>query len=338
MSKEIRAVIFGVGSTGSLAVKYMVESGVTIVGAVGHVNNIGKDIGELAGIGDIGVILETDGEAVIERTKPDIALLCLDTQTAIPIIRMCLEHQVNVATIAIEMFYMPCVDPELAEELDALAKANGVTVYGTGIQDVNWQNLCDVLSATVHDITKITGENWALVDDQGLQVVTECFAGMTVEEFNKANENAEDESTAFTQTMYAIADELGLHVISEKLERMPRIAKTDLYVEKVDFSVRKGDLAGFSDTVTMETEEGITLVSTFVEKISEEGETALNAWYIDGEPYMETKTTDMHGEVTTSIGIVNRIADVINAPAGYVLCKDMPKPIYHVRPLPEYVK
>ena len=128
-----------------------------------------------------------------------------------------------------------------------------------------------MLSATVHDITKITGENWALVDDQGLQVVTECFAGMTVEEFNKANENAEDESTAFTQTMYAIADELGLHVISEKLERMPRIAKTDLYVEKVDFSVRKGSLAGFSDTVTMETEEGITLVSTFVEKISEGG-------------------------------------------------------------------
>lgn len=336
--KQIKAVIFGVGSTGSLAVRYMVEKGVDIVGAVGHVNNIGKDIGELAGIGEYGVILETDGKAVIERTNPDIAILCLDTETAYPIIEMCLEHKVNVATIAIELFYLDRTDPEMARKLDLLAKKNGVTLYGGGIQDINWQNLCAALSGSVHNITKITGENWALVDDQGLQVVTECYAGMTLDQFNAENEGVEPEATAFTQTMYAIADEMDLHVISEKVERLPRIAQTDLYVEKADVRIRKGDISGFSDTATLETEEGITLVCTFVEKVTEGDETAINAWYIEGEPNFDTVTADMHGEVTTSIGIVNRIADVINAPAGYVLCKDMPRATYHARPLPEYVK
>lgn len=335
--KSIKAVVFGVGSTGSLAVRYMIEKGVDIVGAVGHVNNIGKDIGEIAGIGEYGVILETDGKAVLERTEPDIAVICIDTQTAYPLIKMCLEHKVNVATIAIELFYLDRTDPAMARELDLLAKKNGVTLYGGGIQDINWQNLCAALSGSVHNITKITGENWALVDDQGLQVVTECYAGMTLEQFKAENEGVEPEATAFTQTMYAIADEMDLHVTSEYVERKPCIAQSDLYVEKADVHIKKGDLSGFYDTATLETEEGITLVCTFVEKVTEGEETAINAWHIEGEPNFDTVTTDMHGEVTTSIGIVNRIADVIKAPAGYVLCKDMPRATYHSRPLPEYL-
>lgn len=335
-SKEVKAVIFGVGSTGSLCVKYMVEHGVDLVGAV-EIRNIGMDAGELAGIGKIGVPLETDGKAVLERTNPDIALICIDTETAYPLVKMCLEHGVNVATIAIEMFYLYRTDPDMARELDELAKKNGVTLYGTGIQDIHWQNLCAVLAASSHKVTKITGENWALVDDQGLQVVNECYAGMTLDEFNKANEEADGEATAFTQCMYAIADEMGLHVTTEDLVRKPLIAKSDLYVEKADRHIAKGNLAGFSDTVTMETEEGITLVSIFVEKVTEEGETAINAWYIEGEPSLETVTKDMHGEVTTSIGIVNRIPDVINAKPGYVLAKDMPRPVYHARSLAEYL-
>lgn len=36
---------------GKIMTKLMVEKGVLIVGAVGHVSNIGKDVGEVAGLG-----------------------------------------------------------------------------------------------------------------------------------------------------------------------------------------------------------------------------------------------------------------------------------------------
>lgn len=335
--KSIKAVIFGAGITGRQCIKEMVEDGVEVVGAVGNKSNIGKDVGELAGIGPLGILLEKDGEAVIKRTQPDIALICVDTESAYPLIEMCLKNKVNVATIAIELFYLYRTDPDKAAEFDKLAKDNGVTLYGTGIQDIHWQNLCTLLAASSRNITRIVGENWALVDDQSVQVADECYSGMTLDEFNKVNADLGYEPTAFTETMFGIADELGYHITEEIPERTPCIAKTDIYVEQLDRHIKKGDLAGFQDKVTLKTEEGVDLVCIFVEKVTEEGDTALNSWLIEGEPTLMTTTDDMHGEFVTSIGIESRIADVINAKPGYILCKDMPMPRYKTKPMAEYL-
>ncbi len=47
------------------------EEGLTLVGAV-DIRDIGKDAGELAGIGSIGVVIEDDLEEVLKRASPDV--------------------------------------------------------------------------------------------------------------------------------------------------------------------------------------------------------------------------------------------------------------------------
>ena len=58
---------------------------------------------------------------------------------------------------------------------------------------------------------------------------------------------------------------------------------------------------------------------------------------LEGEPTLEYVTDDMHGEVTTSIGIASRVLDIIKAPAGFITVAEMPKPKYCVKPMPEYL-
>ncbi len=51
--ERIKAIVYGLGEIGKLITKLMVEKGVLIVGAVGHVSNIDKDLGEESDKGNI---------------------------------------------------------------------------------------------------------------------------------------------------------------------------------------------------------------------------------------------------------------------------------------------
>lgn len=70
MSKEIRAIQIGVGAMGSLSVRYMHDHGVKIVGASDiNPDLIGKDVGKVANIGKLGVLIEGDTIALIDKTE-----------------------------------------------------------------------------------------------------------------------------------------------------------------------------------------------------------------------------------------------------------------------------
>ena len=56
-------------------------------------------------------------------------------------------------------------------ELDRLARQNGVTMTGTGHQDVYWVNLVSMVLATAHRIETVTGRASWNVDDFGPEVV-----------------------------------------------------------------------------------------------------------------------------------------------------------------------
>lgn len=63
-----------------------------------------------------------------------------------------------------------------------------------------------------------------------------------------------------------------------------------------------------------------------------------NDWTIYGEPDTQVVITRPATVELTCATIVNRIPDIINAPAGYVTTEKMPRSLYRVKPLNEYVK
>ena len=102
--------------------------------------------------------------------------------------------------------------------------------------------------------------------------------------------------------------------------------------------MKKGRLIGNEVVSTVKTEEGTDLVCYFVSKMSEEGDTDVNKWEIKGKPSINVITDRMQGEITTGSNMINRIPDVINAPAGVISAGEMVPPSFKHGDLSQYVK
>ncbi|MFZ5826756.1 MAG: NADP-binding protein [Bacillota bacterium] len=131
----IRVVHWGLDPVGLTAARLVWRRpGLMPVGAI--CRGVGKDLGDLMGLGErLGVTINNDPAAVLHTTAPDVTIISFDrplTEVA-PMVEQAMEAGSNVICLAGEMTYPWAVDPKLAERLDDMAYAHGVTVLGTGI-------------------------------------------------------------------------------------------------------------------------------------------------------------------------------------------------------------
>lgn len=340
---KVKAVCIGLGMTGSQCASMMINRGVEIVGAVdANPAVVGMDIGERIGVGRLGISVESDLDALLQRTKPDIAVMA--TLSMLKDIgeqvKICLRNKVNVITTSERAFFWKYEEErELGEEIDRLAKENGVTVFASGVQDSNWSVMPLAMSASCHAVKSITGTCVALVDEFGPAVMEEIGIGTPEAEFSGMASSAEAPAPdAFTISVYALAEKLGLTPIKRSVSFKGLVSEKPVFCQALNKEISPGELIGTNTITVIETEEGVPLTCQFISKLTEEGDSAYNKWEIEGEPNLSIFMEDMHGEVTTTGGIINRIADVINARPGFLTVNDMPVPYFHFAPMGEYTK
>ena len=101
----------------------------------------------------------------------------------------------------------------------------------------------------------------------------------------------------------------------------------------------KLDLAlGFSHPVSVDAPEGITFETECVGKIYNKDEFDTNVWTLYGEPETTCIVNQPATVELTCATLVNRIPQLIDAPAGYVTTDQFPYNEYMVKPMNEYVK
>ena len=136
--ENIKIVIWGFGAMGSgMAKMLLTKKGVEIVGVCDlHPERINKSIYDVLGT-EKGerkdVIIKGDINEVLTEKCCDVCLCATDsfTKKAFPRLKFALEKKVNVISTAEEMAYPKAQEPELAEELNKIAKENGVSILGT---------------------------------------------------------------------------------------------------------------------------------------------------------------------------------------------------------------
>ncbi len=138
MKQPIRVLQWGLGAMGGGMARLMLEKpGLEIVAAVGWSPALaGKDLGEVLGLGkNLGVIVTDNPETVLDKEKVDCVVWrpLPGRQLRCRICAKILGAGINCVTIAEEMADPEAQSPELAAEIDALAKQNGVSVLGTGV-------------------------------------------------------------------------------------------------------------------------------------------------------------------------------------------------------------
>ena len=137
--KNVKVILWGLGAMGGGIGKMLCKKqGVDIVGAIDIGAKLGKSLYDVVpGIerGDREDVIVGTAEEVIRPGAADIVVVCTNsfTRDVYDKLVFVMERGMNVITSAEEMAYPQAQEPELAAKLDEIARRNGVTVLGTGI-------------------------------------------------------------------------------------------------------------------------------------------------------------------------------------------------------------
>ncbi len=137
MDRKLRIAQYGCGKMSVYTMRYAMEKGAEIACAFGRSpHNIGKDVGEIAGVGRTGVLVQDSKQAVavLKEKKPDACIITtasLMRDVERPFIE-CAESGVNAITLCEEAFYPWNSAVRSTRMLDELARKSGITLCGSG--------------------------------------------------------------------------------------------------------------------------------------------------------------------------------------------------------------
>ena len=354
---KIKLVQYGCGKMSIYTMKYAIEQGMEIVGALDiNPSVIGKDIGDIMNTDKTGITVASvnDAETVLKETNPDICIittmsLMKDVKDAL---LTCAKLGINAITTCEEAFYPFNSSPTLTKNIDELAKKTNCTITGSGYQDAFWGNLISTIAGATHNITKIKGSSSYNVEDYGIALAKAHGAGLTLEEFdnqiasvdrmtdeerNSLIESGDYQPSYMWNVNGWLCEKLGLTVKSQTQKCVPQTYKEDLYSSTLGMTVKAGDATGMSAVVTTETEEGITIESECIGKVYAPDEFDKNEWSIIGEPDTTIIVNKPATVELTCASVVNRIPDVINSKAGYVPTCEFGELNFRIKPLNEYI-
>lgn len=340
--ERIKALMYGVGVMArTYMVKLLVEKGVDIVGAVARTSNIGKDLGEVCGLDcPLGVEISNDADEVISKRQIDIAILTVTSllPDMYDHIAKCVSNGINVITIAEEALYPWKTSPVITAKLDKLAKQNGVTITGSGYQDVYWANMITQLAGTAQRIDSIIGTARFNISEYGPELAKLHFVGDTEDEFHEKIKKQGLLPSFLRNCAELICADMGLTISGIEESCEPIKDDVDIYVKGLDQTIPVGKLVGCNDICELETEQGVTIKTLMIAKCYKEGELDINKWEIRGYPDINVENYAPPTDVATCSTVVNRIPDVINAKPGFITCEKLPKLQYRAYPLHYYLK
>ncbi|HRU42622.1 MAG TPA: 2,4-diaminopentanoate dehydrogenase, partial [Candidatus Diapherotrites archaeon] len=250
MRKEnVRVIIWGLGAMGGgMADMLLKKKGVEIVGAVGRGAKIGKSMYDYIKTekGSKKDVIIGSYEDVIKEKAADVVLICTDsfTKGVFDKIKYCLEKKINVISSAEQMAYPKAAEPELTKQLDEIAKANGVTVLGTGINPGLIMDLLVIaFTGACEEVEHIVARRVNSLSPFGPAVMEEQGIGITVDEFKEGVRTGKLAGhVGFAESIGMIADAIGWKLSGFKQSMEPIVTEVD---RKSPYGFAKaGDVAG----------------------------------------------------------------------------------------------
>lgn len=334
--ENVKVAIWGFGAMGSGIAKVLLrKKGVDIVGVCDiHPERVNRSIYDILGVEKNGrpdVVVCPEIEKVVHDANCDICVLATDsfTRKAFDKIKYVVGQKVNVISTAEEMSYPKAQEPELAAEIDRLAKANGVSVLGTGINPGLMMDLLAIcLTGCMTDVESVTCRRVNSLSPFGPAVMEEQGVGLTVDAFNKGvADGTLAGHVGFAESVGMIAEALGWKVDKFEQQMKPIVTSVD---RKSPYGfAAAGDVAGVNMTGQGYVDGEVKIDMIHPQQIEPEMEGTHTGDYIvlKGTPEVNMAIKpEVDGGIGTIAMVVNMIPHVINARPGLKTMLDLPVP------------
>ncbi len=334
MSTSIRVMILGTGRMGSgIAGLVLEKPSLELAGAIGRrKDRAGMDLGRAIGLDrDLGLALECDLDAAIDRIQPDVAIqaTCSRLVEARGDILALLGRSVPVISIAEEMAHPASAVPGIAAEIDDLARRRGVAVVGTGINPGFVLDLLIIaMSGVCSEIESINARRVNDLSPYGRTVLSAQGVGLTPEAFEAGvAEGRVVGHIGFVQSIRMIAEAVGWQI--ERIEETRRPIIAQRHCETPVVSISPGQVAGclHSARAFRGGKPVIELVHPQQIRPDLHGVETGDEIIINGTPPVHlTGRPEIPGGQGTTALAVNMIPRVLSAPPGLHTMADLPVP------------
>ena len=332
--ENVKVIIWGLGAMGGgVADMLLTKKGVDIVGVAGRGKKIGTSMYDYIKTekGDREDVLIQAAEDVIKPGAADIVILCTDsfTKNAFPRLKFIMEQGINVITSAEEMAFPAAQNPDLAEELDKIAKANGVSCLGTGINPGHIMDLLVlVMTGCMTDVKHILSKRVNSLSPFGPAVMEEQGIGISPEEFMKRKaDGTMSGHVGFAESVGMMAEGLGLSVKEFSQDMNP--ITTDVDRKSPYGFAAKGSCAGVAMEADATLDNGMKIRMEHPQQIEPEQVGVQTGDYviIEGTPSVNmVNSPEVEGGLGTIAMCANMIPQVINAEPGLHTMITLPIP------------
>jgi len=337
MFKTIKVIQWGLGAMGSgVARLLLTKVGVDIVAAFDQdPQKVGQDLGLFLGGDKNGIILQYPPEATGESSdwpeQGNLVILATSSfaREVAPQIELAVKHGLNVVSIAEEMSYPWAQEPVLAERIDALAKENGVSVLGTGINPgFVLDTLILALTGPCLEVKKIRASRINDLSPFGPTVMRTQGVGTSVQEFEEGLANGSIVGhVGFRESINLIAKALGWSLERIEEERSPIVS--NVRRETPHVTVEPGQVAGCRHTAIGYVDREVRIELIHPQQVLPQLEGVETGDYIEimGEPNINLVIKpEIPGGLGTMAMAVNMIPQVLAARPGLVSMAELPVP------------
>lgn len=325
-----RLVIYGVGQFGKHIVRFATQKGWPIVAAFNRAGDkVGRDVGELAGIEKLGVIVQDCDSANYDDLDADIGVV-----TATDLLQVnhdahsrLLSAGLNVVCHGTESYLPQANNPELAAKLDQLAIDNGVTFTGSGIWDMSriWSGL--LAAGPTTQLTSLFHSSCTdIVPQVETKEQTYPFGNtLSMEEFHAKGVSDNPIAKSYKSIPEHVLIGLGYTITNTKAYVEPAVFDDDYDSEFMECIIPAGNCVGVRIVAEIETAEGVSARSEIEIRHFRENDIEHMFWEVNGDPKARIRVEREDSSHMSAACLFNRIPDVIAAPPGV-------KPVYTLGP------
>jgi len=340
--RNIQVIQWGVGGVGTNVVKMISrKENLEVVGAIDNdPSKVGRDIVDIVEdkkkqfATKSGVIISDNADEVLS-TEAD----CVVINTVVNLnenmgqISKALRAKKNVIT-TVGFMYPWKTYPEEAQQIDRLAKENGVCFLGTGVYPGFMNYIAPVLTGAMARVDHITVEYY---DDITPFTTTadlmheEFLVGIEPNRFDEIQSRLDFMVKWYTEVIYFIADYFGWELtnVSQRIDK--HVNATQQCLQTACIEIEPGQTCGFKITCEGIKEDNVRITAIYgcianPEQLNEYRYPGAAIW-IDGRPPIGLQLKADLGRwaiLHTAATTVNAVPLVTKAPPGLLTLKDLP--------------